>query len=249
MLASPHIGLSYGGPFSPLDIAAGCKLWLRGSLGVTVSAGNVTAIADQSGNGNNVSASGTVPFVASAMNGQPGWSLTAAANNFLTNTTSNLFASGSARSIFVVAQATSEVGGPLIESRRSAITSTYFAGGSTYPPFTSGFYTDSANGGKNAVMSPTITIGSLNLIYEITSAAMPSTPTIALNGAPKTISQVSPCDAETGSTGFDVGRWAPGASSYTGTMVEVIVFDSVLSAANLALVRGGLGALYGIPVV
>lgn len=249
MLASPHIALSGGGPFSPLDIASGCKLWLRGSLGVTVVAGNVTAIADQSGNANNVTAVGNVPYVASALNGQPGWSFSAAANNYLTNTTANLFAAGNARSIFVVAVATSEVGGPLLESRHTSINSTYFAGGSSYVGFPSGIYTNSIAGSRNATLSATITIGSVPIVYEITCGTAVATPTFAINGTTKAFTQTLGCDAETGTTGFDIGRWQPSISSYTGTMVEVIVFDSVLSAAKLSLVRGGLGALYGIPVI
>ena len=249
MLASPHIGLQYPGAFSPLDIASGCKLWLRGSLGATVAAGNLTALADQSGNANNVVAVGTVPYVAAALNGQPGWTLSGGSSNYLTHASTNLFASGNARSIFIVALASSSVGGPLFEIRGSAINATYFAAGSGYGAFPNGFYTDSIDGSRNAALSPGITIASVPLIYEITCSTAPATPTIAINGTPKTFSQTNPCDAETGTTGFDVGRWQPGGSSYTGTQFEVIVFDSVLSSTQLSLVRQGLGALYGIPVV
>lgn len=248
MLASPHIGLQNPGAFSPLAIASGCKLWVRGSLGATVVTGNLTALADQSGNGNNLAAVGTVPYVASAMNGQPGWSLSSAANNYLSNAASVL-GSGSARTVYLVVKATSEVGGPLFSNYLTAIACTYFAGGSAYGAFPNGIYTNSIDGSRNAALNPTISIGSLNLIYEFSCATAPATPALLINGVNKTFNQTSPCNAETGTAGTLIGRWGPGNSSYTGTMVEVIVFDSVLSAAKASLVRQGLGALYGITVV
>jgi hypothetical protein len=45
-------------PFSPTDLT-GLALWLKADAGVTLSGADVTAWADQSGNGNNASAVGT----------------------------------------------------------------------------------------------------------------------------------------------------------------------------------------------
>ena len=61
-----------GAPFSPTDLS-GLSLWLKADAGVTLSGSNVTAWADQSGNGNNASAnSGQEPtFVSSFSNGKP----------------------------------------------------------------------------------------------------------------------------------------------------------------------------------
>lgn len=55
-------------PFSPIDIA-GISLWLKADAGVTLSGANVTAWADQSGNGNNFT--GTAGFLANTLNGKP----------------------------------------------------------------------------------------------------------------------------------------------------------------------------------
>lgn len=48
-------------PFSPADIT-GLSLWLKADAGVTLSGSNVTAWADQSGNGNNCSFPNAVVF-------------------------------------------------------------------------------------------------------------------------------------------------------------------------------------------
>ena len=59
-------------PFSPTDLS-GLSLWLKADAGVTLSGSNVTAWADQSGNGNNANAnSGQEPtFVSSFSNSKP----------------------------------------------------------------------------------------------------------------------------------------------------------------------------------
>jgi hypothetical protein len=59
-------------PFSPTDLS-GITLWLKADAGVTLSGSNVTAWADQSGNGNNASSSeGSRPtFVSNVLNSKP----------------------------------------------------------------------------------------------------------------------------------------------------------------------------------
>lgn len=63
---------SGGAPFSPADLS-GLSLWLKSDAGVTLSGSDVTAWADQSGNGNNASSSiGTRPtFVSNILNAKP----------------------------------------------------------------------------------------------------------------------------------------------------------------------------------
>jgi len=58
-------------PFSPSDIS-GLSLWLKADAGVTLSGSNVTAWADQSGNGKNAVGADTLPTLQSnAINGLP----------------------------------------------------------------------------------------------------------------------------------------------------------------------------------
>ena len=66
---------------------SGLSLWLKADAGVTLSGSNVTAWADQSGNGNNATASGTPTLVANSLNGKSGISLDGEGSNdgFLTS--------------------------------------------------------------------------------------------------------------------------------------------------------------------
>ena len=57
-------------PFSPTDIS-GLSLWLKADAGVTLSGSNVTAWADQSGNGRTVTVSNSPVFSASSINSKP----------------------------------------------------------------------------------------------------------------------------------------------------------------------------------
>jgi len=60
-----------GAPFSPANLS-GLSIWLKADAGVTTSGSNVTAWADQSGNGNNAVGSDTLPTLQSnAINGYP----------------------------------------------------------------------------------------------------------------------------------------------------------------------------------
>jgi hypothetical protein len=60
-----------GAPFSPANLS-GLSLWLKADAGVTLSGSNVTAWADQSGNGKNATGADTLPTLQSnAINGYP----------------------------------------------------------------------------------------------------------------------------------------------------------------------------------
>jgi len=60
-----------GASFSPANVS-GLSLWLKADAGVTTSGSNVTAWADQSGNGNNATArTGNATLVSSVINGKP----------------------------------------------------------------------------------------------------------------------------------------------------------------------------------
>ena len=56
--------------FSPTDIS-GLSLWLKADAGVTLSGSNVTAWADQSGNGRTVTVNNSPSFTASSINSRP----------------------------------------------------------------------------------------------------------------------------------------------------------------------------------
>jgi hypothetical protein len=241
MLGSLHAGLGFApaATFAPTDIA-GCKLWLRGDLGVTTSGGNVIAIADQSGNGNNVVNSGTVAFNASAIGGLPGW--TGDGNAWLENTTSNLVSAGSGRTVFVVAKAAGATGGGLLEFRTSIPTNVmaHVVAG------TGLLFYDSAHtwsDGADASTSP--------IVYEgAWSSAV--APVLKANGSVVTFASGSGnLDADSGDNGFRVMSWNRKQPSvgWAGDMTEVVVYDSILSSPNAAMLRSYLGARHGITVI
>src|SRR5580658_2780690 len=67
--------------FSPKSLP-GLVLWLRPDVGVTVVAGKVTAVADQSGAGNNFTGS-NITIDASGIGGRPSFSSTSASASYL----------------------------------------------------------------------------------------------------------------------------------------------------------------------
>lgn len=236
----------YSGPtsFIPTGLGSTLKLWLRGNDGLVASGGNVSSIADQSGNGNSVTAAGTVGYSSASINGLPGWTFTGGGN--LRNLTQGPLASGSARTIFVVARAAGEAGGPVFESfRSSGQRATYFQGGTQY--IGSGFvYTDSAGRFATTAVS---TISGVPVVLEYAAPATPSFVAIRINGTPLVVTQGNACTAETGSAGFSVGQWELIASGYVGDIDEVIVCNTVLSTQQADAVRAYLSQRYNIPIV
>jgi len=85
-------------PFSPSDLS-NLSLWLKADAGVTLSGLNVTAWADQSGNGNNATTYDVNPvYTESAKNGKP--AITFSGSEMMT--TANIFNGSNSRTIFAV---------------------------------------------------------------------------------------------------------------------------------------------------
>jgi len=86
-------------PFSPTDLS-GLSLWLKSDAGVTLSGSNVTAWADQSGNGNNAAAGEEFEptLVANVLNSKPVLRFNGAGQQMAL--TSNI--GGTAYTIFIV---------------------------------------------------------------------------------------------------------------------------------------------------
>jgi hypothetical protein len=90
--------------WSPLDLGSTLKLWLRGDLGITLNGGDVSAWADQSGNGQHFTqATGAQQplYVASGISSMPSVAFTAANNDFLASTG---FPALTAGHVFIVMQ-------------------------------------------------------------------------------------------------------------------------------------------------
>lgn len=67
-----------GGGWPTLTVTSGLIGRWRANAGVTESGGNVTAVADQSGNGNDLANDGTVPLNLTGFNGKPAFDFVAA---------------------------------------------------------------------------------------------------------------------------------------------------------------------------
>lgn len=101
--------------WTPASLGSALVGWWIADTGVGTSGGNVTSVADQSGNGFNLTNNGTVPFSATGFNGKPTFNFLAA-NNALLQTSAGAFALGAtnAGSFFGVGQmltATTNFGG------------------------------------------------------------------------------------------------------------------------------------------
>jgi hypothetical protein len=82
--------------FSPTDLS-GLSLWLKADAGITLSGSDVTAWADQSGNGKNMTSDISPTFVSNAKNGKPA---IAFSGNRMTGL--GIFTGSESRTFFVV---------------------------------------------------------------------------------------------------------------------------------------------------
>ena len=238
MLGSLQAGLM-GVPasFVPTQIA-GCKLWLRGDLGITQSGGNVTAWADQSGTGNDAANSGTIPYVASSINGQPG--LTIAAGTGLTGN-ANPVTTGSARSTFVVAKGTNAAAYSLFCYRK---TGAYWAAQMNYQ--TSFSYVETDGVAQNNTITPGFNPGASNNIFQHGSDGVFTNPIkLWINNVSKTVTGTQ-LNTESGTAGYIVGNTANFTQGWVGDIAEVIVYDTDLGSTDRNSVYSYLSARYAI---
>jgi hypothetical protein len=232
----------------PLTVA-GCKLWLRGDLGITLNGGNVSAWADQSGQGNNAvqaSAPNQPAFAASAIGGMPGVTF---GPNLSLGGTSNLVAASSARTVFVVEKANAgSEGGSLLVFRtatnryalqifNAAVLGTIYT------------WTDCVAVNSQNSLVPADIDGTSNIIEATFDGNVGvSLQQMKLNGTVKAASG-SAVTTDSGTAGFTVGMRLdnPTHECFFGSIAEVIVYDTVLSTANATTVRTYLKTRYGIP--
>lgn len=220
-----------GSGFTPRSIA-GCVLWLRADLGVTIATG-VNAWADQSGVGNNVtqgtgSKQPTVNTADAAYNGKDTFSFASASAQCLQGT----FVSSITQpfTLFLVGQ-----------NGRSGSQS-YFDG--------------STVGGRcecyNDATTDKVYAGSA-FVSAADNSTSPRIMTYEMNGASSKIYISSNTAAVTGNPGTDGLAGATIGAAYdkandvlNGKIAEVILYTGALSAANQDMVRAYLSARYGI---
>lgn len=226
--------ISGGAPFIPLQIS-GLYLWLRADMGITIATG-VSVWADQSGNGdaNRNAAQGTganqPTYNATDANfaGKP--SLTFAANSKLITGTWSV-AIAQPATVFVV-------------GKQDSATPGRYAMDSLSDPPQFALFGDGTNqshqfaGVDNVVAStssPKVTVLEYN---GASSKQYLSSLTAAITG-----------DAGTnGAAGLSIGNYAGSLANGGWTLTEILVYNSILSASNRALVTKYLGSRYGITI-
>ncbi len=226
--------------FLPTDLS-GCVLWLRSDLGVSVSAGSVTAWADQSGNAANAAQGTSTPTYNTTAGGLP--RLSVAAGQYMTG----LFATSVAtHTLFLVVNYKS----PLNNYAAFAATDGTFTVNSGFAQF---------------VETPTGAIGRAGLSNTTFASAV----TTAKVGAPAIYSSAADSNttvdiyvngnfgastATPALTGrqqyllFTLGGTPPTQYQFVGDAYEFIVYSSVLNVNDRITVHRYLGARYNIPV-
>lgn len=223
---------------------SGLKLWLKADAGVTQSGGTVSAWADQSGNGNDVTALTTGPaYTASAINGHPGLTFTDN-SQILTRSNSPLSSGTGPRTAIVVAKTTDANGG------------TFFCIGKNGPwwgPCMIGL--DGAtpaifltSGAFNTFASaPLSAYKTIPIVVEIASPASGSPITYTVNGA-----SIGVTGANAGADSadfFSIGNYydsGPGAIRFLGVICEILLYDHLLSPTEEAQVSDYMKSKYGV---
>ena len=222
-------------PFSFTPATLGPKVWLRSDLGISLDgSGNVSAWADQSGNGNTVSqaSSGQRPAYASTGGplGLPALVWPALGNSILLQKTG--YADALLKDVFIVATPATIPGSPngyMIDFGGN-VSALYSAPGSVVQA-----YNGSVLGG------PSIVSGTPFVLEEqLTSPG--GVATLTVDG---TASDTGPLGTPVG-TSLTIGNFASGANGFSGSICEVIVFPALLTTAQRTNVLTYLQIRYGI---
>jgi hypothetical protein len=229
-----HRRAGVSGQFLPTQLA-GCVLWLRADLGITLNSGNVSAWADQSGSGHSVS-QGTG-------SAQPTYvTIDAAYGNKATLS----FASASSQ---VLQSASWTLSQPCTQIVVGNVTSSAAA---------QGFVDFQSAGTEQTMYNPTGGGGGMFAGVNLSAGAVTSPSVLAgtFNGASSNLylnnSQTAAASGSAGTNngqgGIDVGSLGGGAPSafLNGKIAEMIMYNRNLGAAELKSVFAYLGSRYGI---
>ena len=165
---------------------------------------------------------------------------------FLENTSTNLVSSLATRSVIVVCKMSNTASGTAFSFRR---TTTFSAMSWSLISGSNFIYSDGVNGLSNQTVptSPsTATPYALEWSFDGTTG---HNLTFAHNGTSETVSSTSGVQSETGTTGFTVGaREDVPTQSFAGDIAEILVYDHVLSAPDVAALRAYLQNRYGMTI-
>ena len=254
-LAWPHQAQA---SFLPSDVP-GLKLWLDAGQGVTISgsgpnAGNVGQWNDITDGSNNTTAQNPVynganlgpAFLATGLNGHPALNFGASGFARLEYLSADLLTPGSARTVIVVAKA-STTGGSLLGFRNGNPSATFDDQFYLYgPPNALYVYGDTTFAPPNATI-PTNQFTTTPFISVLGSPGTGFKAQFNLNGTQEPVTQSGTVDTENGANvGFTVGGVNVTATSWDGLISAVLVYDHVLSFADMNNVGYYLGQEFGV---
>ncbi len=225
------------------------KLWLRGDLGVTSSAGSVSAWADQSGNGHNAtqSTAGLKPsLVTGVLNSGVQPALSFSGSQYL-NLAANYADLNNGASIFLVLKPASAslTGNPLSFSNTSNADAVF-----TQTVGTQASLTTYAGATSSTVVTTTNPLSTSQ--YKLLEATLvpgttagTGTGTIYVNGAQIVQSSTMQNPANTTRNNCFVGAGVGPANIFSGSIAEVLVYNNV-SSSQRALVESYILGKYGV---
>ena len=243
------------GGFTPKKLS-GLSLWLKADAGVTLSGSNVTAWADQSGNGNNATASGTPTLVANSLNSKSGISLDGEGSNdgFLTSPIFSL-AYNTPISLFGVVKASAST----VKGDQSAARWFMNKGGSGDfgIGFTFGGYGSSLN--FSAILG-SIATSDIDLLGDslgenqaniASLISNGSTSTFYQNGTSKNSANNSDLDfTNSSNNGFSIGYQAATVDEFFGNCIvyELLIYNRALTTQERQQVEAYLANKYAIQI-
>jgi len=225
-------------PFSPTQIA-GLTMWLKCDAGITLVSSEVDVWADQSGNGNNATAVSSLlrPDYSTTLNGKTVLSFANNANMTLTSSVANTLTAAGNYSLFIVSRSTNT---GAIQYIMSGVinTNNRFALGLTATNLPSFTYRNGASGTGKSFVAGTTTSWNIQ-----TCKLSPHTYYVGTTAATST-STVN--NADPGSVRAYLGSNTNAANLMTGDVAEIVLYNSLLSAADELKVYNYLKAKYAL---
>lgn len=226
-------------PFAPNQIS-GNVLWLRADQKVTLNGTTVSQWDDLSGNGHNVSqaTAGIQPayHASGGSNGQPYLTFSTAIDSVLVGSPATPLTDATNWTIFAVQQASSTT----MSGVSVAVGSQTAVNG----------YALSTNGGTRNVLQQALKFcpdGAQTTAWEIWSAQGGTDVSLSVNGVAQALSGASN-QINTPTAALRIGSRDVPDYYWDGGIAEVIIYDRILSASEIAQVTSYLGQRYGITV-
>lgn len=231
-----------GGAFTPASIS-GLVAWYKADVGVTTSSGNVSAWADQGGNGYNLSGTpvgGQSPTVtAGGLNGLDilNWPNSTNGNLSTGAAAVTLGGTGSQASVFVVMRYTGNnnsrvvsysVGGS--DTAANAFISQFVSASTTINGF--------SNGVKGALTTTNNTWAQVGSIFDGTNN------TLYLNNVAGT--PVSSTNSFSATGGLNVGGTPSGGNQYIGDIAEIVIYNVALTGTDRSNLAAYFFARWGV---